>query len=296
MMGSPVQLAMRGHLVVIGKEPDGDSVRFIADTPDLYRQLSRAYRIRPSGDGSVQLRFEGVDAPELHYGADAQPLGGTVRDRLLERIGFTDVLFADRPPTRVSGCTPSAGVRAAILSTMAEANGRPVCYVLAGPDEDLPADGAWTEVDPGLLERTLNAWLLQEGLAYYTVYTSTPASHREQLRALALTARDKPLEVWARDTTREFTVDVQASIGPDGQLILPKLFRRCTDYLKAVGKGFVGNLTDWMVQVSASGSRNENDLVVIGDSIEVHLADLLHQRNQRVALQTDLLDLTFVEK
>jgi endonuclease YncB( thermonuclease family) len=287
-MSSPVQLAMRGHLVVTGKEPDGDSVRFVAD--------SRAYRIRTSSDGSVQLRFEGVDAPELHYGAEAQPLGGTVRDRLLERMGFTDVVFADRPPTRVTGCAPSNGVRAAILSASAEANGRPVCYVLAGPDQDLPADGVWTEVDPDMLDRTLNAWLLREGLAYYTVYTSTPAIHREQLRALAAIARDKPAEVWARDTTAEFTVDVQASIGPDGQLILPKLFRRCTDYLKAVGKGFAGNLSDWMVQVSAGGSRNENDLVVVGDSIEVRLADLLHQRNQRVALQADLLDLTFVEK
>jgi hypothetical protein len=42
--------------------------------------------------------------------------------------------------------------------------------------------------------------------------------------------------------------------------------------------------------------RKENDLVVIGDSIEVRLADQWHQRNQRVALRADLPDLTFVEK
>jgi len=295
-MGSPVQLALRGRLVVIGKEPDGDSVRFVADTPELYRQLARSHRIKLAGDGSVQLRFEGVDAPELHYGTAAQPLGGLVRDRLLAEIGCTDVRFAERPPYRVDTCGPVGGVRAAILSTGAEANGRPVSYVVVGSDDELPVDGAWTEMDPALLDRTLNAWLLREGLAYYTGYTSTPVVHRDQLRGLARAARDKPAEVWVRDATAEFTLDTQDSIGPDGQLVLPKLFRRCTDYLKAVGQGFMGNLTDWMVQVSAGGSRHENDLVVIGDSIEIRLADLIQQRNLRISLQADPLDLTFVEK
>jgi endonuclease YncB( thermonuclease family) len=295
-MSSPIQLALRGRLVVVGKEPDGDSVRFIADTPDLYRQLARAHRIRPSQDGSVQLRFEGVDAPELHYGTAAQPLGGTVRDRLLTRIGFTGLHFTDEPPTRIDQGIPVDGVRAAIVTTMVEANGRPVCYVLVAPEDDLPADGAWTLVDADLLDRTLNAWLLREGLAYYTVYTSTPARHRDHLRELARTARDKPVEVWTRDRSAEFTLEDQDSVGPDGQLILPKLFRRCTDYLKAVQQGFVGDLADWMELVSTSGTRIENDLVVVGDSIEVRLADLLHQRNRRVALQADLLDFTFVEK
>jgi hypothetical protein len=88
----------------------------------------------------------------------------------------------------------------------------------------------------------------------------------------------------------------QASIGPEGQLILPKLFRRCTDYLKAVDKGFVGNLADWLLASSATPSRNENDQVLLRDTTEVHLSDLLQQRNQHIAFQADLLDLTFVEK
>ena len=59
-MASPYLL--RGRYVVIGKAPDGDSMRFIPDSPDELPLLSSADRIRISGDGSVQLRFEGVDA------------------------------------------------------------------------------------------------------------------------------------------------------------------------------------------------------------------------------------------
>jgi hypothetical protein len=36
--------------------------------------------------------------------------------------------------------------------------------------------------------------------------------------------------------------------------------------------------------------------VLIHDAIEVHLSDLIQQRNQHIAFQADLLDLTFIEK
>ena len=45
-MAAPYYLAIHGRLVVIGKEPDGNSVRFIADHPDAYAQLKHAHRIR----------------------------------------------------------------------------------------------------------------------------------------------------------------------------------------------------------------------------------------------------------
>lgn len=75
-----------------------------------------------------------------------------------------------------------------------------------------------------------------------------------------------------------------------------EVFRRCTDYLKAVDKGFTGNLVDWLLASSATPSRDENDRVLLRDTTEVHLSDLLQQRNQRITFQADLLDLTFVEK
>ena len=58
--------------------------------------------------------------------------------------------------------------------------------------------------------------------------------------------------------------------------MLPKLFRRCVDYRKAVDKGFQGELTDWVRSIG--GARSENDQVLLG-TIEVTFADLIAQQN-----------------
>lgn len=295
-MAAPYFLCIHGELVIVGYEPDGDSVRFIADDASHYGALKRADRIRPSQrDGSVQLRFEAVDAPELHYGDDAQPLGATARDALLDWIGFTAIEYDQHRKIQVRSATPTS-VRAAILAQMVEVNGRPVAYVLLEKGGNLPADGGWVNVDDALLDETMNARLLSEGQAYYTVYTSTPVNHRSHLRAMAGGSRTAGRGVWSLDTTADWVLADQSSIGPAGQLILPKLFRRCTDYLKAVGKGFTGNLGDWLVASSATPTRDENDRVLVHDTTEVHLSDLIQQRNQHIAFQADLLDITFVEK
>ena len=293
-MGSPYQIAIRGRLVVIGKEPDGDSVGFRPDDPGNLGLLARSYRIHPSPDGAVQLRFEAVDAPELHYGTAAQPCGATSRDALLRWIGFTSVDYEDSRPNRVAMSTPDA-VPAVVFSVAADPHGRPVSYVLVDAGE-WPEDGAWTYVDEQLLARTLNARLLGDGMAYPTFYTSTPEQHRRQLRDLARDARDATRGVWKADDTADFQLVDQASIGPDGQLILPKLFRRATDYLKDMARGFRGNLSDWLVANAATPSRQENDVVVVGDRVEVPLSALLEQQNARVRLQPDLFDIVFVEK
>lgn len=290
-MASPFYLAVKGKFVIVGKEPDGDSVRFIADNPDLYAELHRNYRIKPASDRSVQLRFEGVDAPKVHYGKYAQLLGEKARDQLLAWMGFNKIKFSGE---RVQSANPDS-VAGTILSKAADANGRPVSYVLLEEAKQLK-NGSWNRVDADLLEKTLNLRLITEGAAYYTVYTSTPLVHRQVLREAAIVARNDNLGVWAEDTTEEFVLRDQKSITPpNGQLILPKLFRRSIDYLKAVDNGFRGNLKDWLIDVS-QGSRNENDRVVIGDGVEVSLSSLIEQRNSRVVFQADLLNITFVEK
>ncbi len=206
-------------------------------------------------------------------------------------MGFGNVVF-QQGSTVVLSADP-ATVPGAILTQAAEANGRPVSFVLLAADV-AGAPGTWIELDEPTLRKTLNWRLLETGVAYYTVYTSTP--HRDLLREAAASARSAALGVWPLDRTAGFVLDGQESIGRGGQLILPKLFRRATDYLKAVAGGFAGNLSDWIVSVSASSSRSENDRVVLADGAEVDLSSLIQQQNRTVVLQPDLLDIVFVEK
>jgi endonuclease YncB( thermonuclease family) len=291
-MSSPYQLAMRGHLVLVGYQPDGDSVRFVADDPSLYANLHRGYKIRQSTrDGSVQLRLEGIDAPELHYGDQAQPTGDTARDWLLDQIGVRKVEYQPGSTTILTA-TPNK-IPAAIYTSGVDPNGRAISYLQVGGT--LPKDGTWINVTNQILDRTVNAKALTSGVAYTTFYSSAPASHITHLRQLAAKARDDKRGVWDLDRSGLFVLKDQDSIGPDGQLILPKLFRRATDYLKDRANGFHGNLADWL-KANNTGTRREDDTVILQGGVEVPLSSLLEQRNSSVSFTPDLLEITFVEK
>lgn len=306
-MSLPFYRVIKGNFVIINKEPDADSIRFVAKDPNLYQPLQYAYLIYKKinkTDGSLQLRLEAVDAPEVHYGKASQPLGVRFRDQFLDWMGFRNIKFEDeKQPNRVTSAEPDT-IPGAILSKSAEVNGRPISYLLLAPDvEQLRGndgnpvkDGDSIEVNNQVLQRTINYRLIEQGLAFYTVYTSTPFDHRMLLRGVALDARKARRGVWDADVTTEFVLDDPDSIGPNGQLILPKLFRRCTDYLKAVAGGFSGNLTEWLTSTSASISRQEDDQVVVNDSLIVRLSSLVIQSNRTIIFQTDPLDIMFVEK
>src|SRR3954447_23936531 len=280
-MAVPFLRVLRGKLVVVGKSPDGDSIRFVPDRPALLDDLYRGDRVRTSNvDGSVQLRLEGIDAPETHYGGEAQPRGDVARDWLLEQVGFDNVVF-DQSGT-VQSSSPATRP-AVVLSKGVDPNGRPIAYLLVDDGDDV-RDGAWTHVDSALLDRTLNARSLAPALSSLTLYTSTPAPHRERLRRIAADAREAGKGVWAADETELFELTSQASIPPpNGVLILPKMFRRCTDYLKARGHGFAGTLPDWLVSVSATGTRPEDDSVLVGGTTEVRLSAIVKQLNNRIS-------------
>ena len=289
MAPAPSLLCLRGSLVIEGKAPDGDSIRLIPDTPDLLDELRRADRIRVSPtDGSVQLRLEAIDAPEVSYGPAGQPLGPEARDRLLKLAGFTHVRRAGGGST-VTSARPDR-VPAAALSVLADANGRPVCFLLVG--DDLPPDGEFVALGPELLERTLNHALLADGSAYLTLYDSLAPMLRRALRAVAATAREGRLGVWARDRTAEFELTGQESIGPEGALILPKLFRRATDYLET--REPRQTLRAWL-RTTGDETRPEDDRVLVG-RIETRLSELVEQRNRTIAFSADPLDLVFIEK
>lgn len=286
---------IRGAFQVAGFKPDGDSVRFLAPG-EPFQDLYNVHKADLT-KGCFQLRLEGIDAPETHYGAEHQPLGDEARDHLMHLLGAGELVLESQ---RVLRCANDR-IPGAILTRSFDAHGRPISYALVGDDIPGHADGSVVEVDETLLTRTLNARMVAAGFAYPLLYTSTPMAHRSVLRKLAKAARDERLGVWRHDVSKEFRLRGRESIaghfpgeaaGADGPwLIYPKFFRRCIDYLRQVAAGqFAGDFPAWL---AAAG--RENDSVVLRD-LELRMSTLFEQRNSRIRCQADVLDMVFVEK
>jgi Staphylococcal nuclease homologue len=279
-------LVIKGSFVVIGKQPDGDSVRFRPDQPALLKKLKRGYRIQPSKDGTVQLRFEAIDAPELHYLGQQQPLGAEARDLLLGQLGFSD--FTHDKNDKITFATPQE-IRGGILSQSAEINGRPVSYVFLEADLEAFTDGQRMGLDDALLAKSMNANVLQAGMAYYTVYSSQPESHQVFMRDLAQQSKDANLGIWRVDKTSEFTLNNFEDV-TNHQLILPKLFRRCINYLRDKDKGFAGTLQDWLLT-----NPDSNDALQLGTR-QTTLSSVLQIEGNTIKVLFDPLEAVFLEK
>jgi endonuclease YncB( thermonuclease family) len=290
-MTSPYYQVIKGNFEIVGKQPDGDTLNFVAEREELYDNLQRSYRVNFQSDRSVKVRLESIDTPELNYGGNAQSFAEEARDRMLKLLGFKSFAFAEKSissakPDRLSG---------AILSQLVDPNGRPIVYLVSSEEAKNLEDGEWIRIPKNYLQKTVNFQMLQEGMAYYTVYTSTPLAHRQLLQKVVTEARQEKRGLWKEDRTRGFILTNQDDLNaPNGQLILPKLFRRCTDYLKAVDRGYAGNLTEWLLE-NERNSRCENDRVLLC-GVELKLSDLIRQANSRIVFQPDLLDVTFLEK
>jgi endonuclease YncB( thermonuclease family) len=278
-------VCLRGRLVVVDKSPDGDSIRFAAATPALFGDLRFGDRVEPSADGTVQLRLDGIDTPEVHFNGQAQPLGAEARAELLDLVGFRNVRFRG---DEVEFAEPDS-IPAAVLSSLVDINGRPIVLLLVG--DDLPADGAAVAPGDAPVERTANVALLGTGAGYGTVYETTPEPVRAALLAPARAARDAGRGVWAVDASASFELRSQASIAPGGALILPKLFRRCTDYLRTRMTG--ETLVDWL-RARRAGPNPQDDHVRV-DGSEMFLSDLIRQDGRRISFTADVLEILFVD-
>jgi Staphylococcal nuclease homologue len=279
-------LVIKGSFVIIDKSPDGDSVRFRPDNSALFKQLKRSYRIEASKDGTVQLRFEAIDAPELHYQGKEQPLGREARDFLLSHMGFSDYLYDDNDT--ITDAVPKE-IRGGILSNSAEANGRPVSYAFLESDLATYNDGERITLDDTLLAKSMNTKVLQAGMVYYTVYSSQPQSQQAFMRGIAQQAKDANLGIWAVDKTSEFMLNTVEDV-THNQLILPKLFRRCIVYLRERDKGFAGTLHDWLL-----ANPDSDDEILLGTR-KTRLSSVIESNGTTVKVLFDPLEAVFLEK
>jgi hypothetical protein len=228
---------IKGLFHVQNYSPDGDSVRFEPANPDLVRGLAGP-PARFNARGHVQLRIEAIDALETHFSPPSgggilhQPraLADAATNRLVKFTGITDVRWDATHSTVISANDAVPGY---VLARTVEKNGRPVAFVFAGDPSD--EDGASVRLDGKRLRETYNYAALAEGLVYPTYYRGLFQDLRDELTAAVKSARTKNLSIHAVDvTTKGFDASKLKSI-MDQRPILPKLFRRLSEYLVNFG-------------------------------------------------------------
>jgi endonuclease YncB( thermonuclease family) len=278
---------IRGTYHVQGYSPDGDSVRFQPVNADAVRGLSGP-PARINGRGHVQLRIEAIDALETHFsppggnGALHQPLGlaHEATDLLLDFLGIRNVQWNAEHRLVVSADDGTAGY---ILSKAVEKNGRPVAFVFRG---DPPGnDGDDIRVEPGDLHNSYNHLALERGLAYPTYYKGLFADLREELTRVAVAARQSGKGIWAEDRTGGVDVPNLQAI-TDEHPILPKLFRRLSEYM--VNFGSVRGFKDKLEQ------SREPVLDLVTQNF-THFDTFIEEQGDRIALTRGPEQLVFDE-
>lgn len=220
---------IKGSFHVVGYSPDGDSLMFKADNPALWEKIitqdnEKRFREKltsPKDQGAVQLRLQGLDAPETHFkpseGADpaliaGKPVGEFHQPGAVGRQATTEFLkflgvkngvwksvfsssYLAKATLAQNGQEITVTQRLAdhipgyIITRDIELNGRPVAWVFPGSAPE--ADGAAISQD-ALTERaeqSANYYLLQQGLVYPYFYMTLQAKLRNKLSAAVTQAQ-----------------------------------------------------------------------------------------------------------
>ncbi|MGH3022300.1 MAG: thermonuclease family protein [Gaiellaceae bacterium] len=262
-----------------GFEPDGDSIQFRPHKPKLLDGLERTGSPwRRSSIGSTQLRFEGIDALELHFDGlhQPRPLADQARDFLTGKLALNPVPY--EPPSLIQVLPPVArdATPGYILSRALEPHGRPVAFAFTGDAPDV--DGASFFLTSTALKRSLNYKILAAGHAYPLFYDTLFRDLRESYTRAVASARQKRLGLWAQDRTRTgLYVSTRDKLARDA-VVFPKLFRRLAEYLK-VSTSMIGFLP-WL-------EATKEQVLDLTTSGFTHLDDLLDRSGRTISMKVD---------
>lgn len=220
--------AIKGTFHVVGYSPDGDSIRFKADNPDSWKSLSGG-KVKLNKKEHAQLRIEAIDTLETHFLTISQPVEFAEKAtlQLLKLLSIKNVVWNEKKSRVTSADDGTPGF---IVSRMAEKYGRPVSFVF---DDSVDfTDGQEVYLDKKTAKKSINYKMLSKGLAYPTFYSGMFYDLREQFAKCTVKARQNKKGIWASDTTNTFTTIKNLADITDTYVMLPKLFRRLTTYLK----------------------------------------------------------------
>jgi hypothetical protein len=245
----------------VGSEPDGDTVWFKPDKPALLKNFNLADPANPrdadfKGGGQVSLRFEAIDALELHYiGTQQEDQGARgARNFLLKEMGFQSVTYSGAHQTTVKTASPHP-VKGYILTRSIDPFGRPVSFAYLGTTNR--QDGSNVFLDVPLLNKSLNAGLAKAGQVFPTFYDGLPTDLRNRVTDLVNQAWNADRGLWPRDvSTAGFTVKNLSEL--TSLVFWPKLFRRLADYFSDGNQG-LAQFDAWLRQFLNNPNKNRDD-------------------------------------
>lgn len=208
---------IKGRYIPSAGVPDGDSVRFRANNLSLWGKLEgKPAKIGTGVEtaGTVQLRFEGIDA--IEKGA-IQPLATLAKESMFHLIGVTP---SEPEPVGY------------VLARMTDDDSRrPIAFAFAGAAPEV--DGANVFLEPARLKKSANYLQMRAGHAYPLYYNTLFANLRSTFNQALASARNGKRGVWPTDATqRGLTVRSAADL-PSIPPIWPKLWRRLQSHLRA---------------------------------------------------------------
>lgn len=209
--------------------PDGDSRRTDIFKNAKIRGISTKQVIDKKG--RIQIRLQGIDAPELHYSPNLK--NKKVSEEQRERFNELNKKYR-----QYLGETATVKLRKFLAQSGAESRNCTVTTVVDKPNEVFDTYARFVGelvVQRNGDEINVNHWLLQEGLAVPAFYSSMSTEEIQKLISASKQGRKKKKSVWSQLQDRvgkfneKLVYRVKGSTGIDRDerpLIIPKLFRR----------------------------------------------------------------------
>jgi endonuclease YncB( thermonuclease family) len=222
--------------------------------------------------GRITVRWQGIDAPELHYRPTVEKLTTrqkaalkAVNGNFRQHFGEAAAVALARFLKKRGKATLPVVVRTAVddPSEVFDVYGRLVGDIFTMVNRK--------EVD-------LNHWMVQNGWAFPTFYASMSAEEIETILRLANAAKTKKRGFWKLasaqlkefDATLRFRDEPPAGHDDTGAVIMPKLFRRLSTFSVQKKAAIVtGTLVEYL-QRGSDGCYETADFLAQGPTAATH--------------------------
>lgn len=262
---------IKGHFHVVGYSPDGDSLMFEANNPKHWEKLQSQYQDLfnqklEQGNGSVQLRLQGVDALETHYSPSSVPTpkgmsgkswSGAVKPKpaglkqpahyadaattkLLSLLGAENVQWKSRwGHSWIDQIDVKEGRKMVtytdknkdklpgyVIVNDIERKGRPISWVFGGKTSYSDGKRLTTGQVARKIKQTINYRLLANGLVYPYFFMTLSSKLRTRLIYGVKNAERQKMNIWSVDKTQKGVKINAFSELVNETLVYPYLFRR----------------------------------------------------------------------